>query len=445
MIVARAGDADAQKILILIHRFDDGRQEQQKLRVFHGCGAGIQQVFPLIGGDRPVVVLSGAVHPFKGLLMQQADKAVAVSHLFHDLHGQLIVIRGDVGGGIDRRHLMLAGRNLVVLRLGVDAQLPQFLVQVGHIGLHPWADGAEVVIFQLLSLGRPRAKERAAGQNEIRPASVILLVDEEVLLLRSHGGGHARNLFAKELQDPACLAAYGLHRAQQRRLLIQNLARVGAKRRGDAQRIILDKRIAGRIPRGVAARLKRGAQPSGRKGGGIRLALDQLLAGKLHDHRAIRTRGDKRIVLFRRDSRHRLKPVRKMRGPFFNGPILHRVGDHTGDLLVKGRALADCQPQRLINIPGQPFLHDGLVKHHAAKQLGDMLHSNPLPSCAAQAAFVGIGKPRRARAGAPPCDRRKYSPFSVVRQGIFCNFYMSIIHFLQINSLFRKIQKIIKY
>ena len=60
--------------------------------------------------------------------MQQTDQPVAGSHLLHDLHGQLVVIGGDICGGVDGRQLMLGRGNLVVLGLSQNAQLPKFFV-----------------------------------------------------------------------------------------------------------------------------------------------------------------------------------------------------------------------------------------------------------------------------------------------------------------------------
>ena len=60
--------------------------------------------------------------------MQQTDQPVAGSHLLHDLHGQLVVIGGDICGGIDRRQFVLRRSHLVVLGLSQNAQLPKFFV-----------------------------------------------------------------------------------------------------------------------------------------------------------------------------------------------------------------------------------------------------------------------------------------------------------------------------
>ena len=100
--------------------------------------------------------------------MQQADKAVLVGELLHHLHRQQVVVDGDIGGVIDGGQLMLAGGNLVVLGLGGDAQLPQLGVQLLHKLGNDGAKGAEVVLLQLLTLGRGRAEQRAAAQHQIK-------------------------------------------------------------------------------------------------------------------------------------------------------------------------------------------------------------------------------------------------------------------------------------
>ena len=95
--------------------------------------------------------------------MQQADQPVAGSHLLHDLHGQLVVVGGDVGGGVDGRQLMLGRGHLVVLGLGQNAQLPELLVQVRHILRHTGLDNAEIMVVHLLTLGGLGAEQRAAA------------------------------------------------------------------------------------------------------------------------------------------------------------------------------------------------------------------------------------------------------------------------------------------
>ena len=167
MVVARSGHAQAQQVLILIDGLDDRHQEQQELRVLIGRFTGGQQVDAGVGGHGPVVVLTAPVDAREGFFMEQADQAVLSGHLLHDLHGELVVVRGHVGGGVDGGQLMLGGGHLVVLGLGEDAQLPQLFVQVLHVCLDPGLDGAEIVVVQLLALGRLRAEQGAASVDQI--------------------------------------------------------------------------------------------------------------------------------------------------------------------------------------------------------------------------------------------------------------------------------------
>ena len=73
---------------------------------------------------------------------------------------------------------------------------------------------------------------------------------------------------------------------------------------------------------------------------------------------------------------HWLEPMGEMSGALLNRPILHGVGHNARHLRVERRSLPHRLLQRFIDILGQSFLHDGLVKDHAAKQFGNFLHSN---------------------------------------------------------------------
>ena len=63
-------------------------------------------------------MLAGAVDAGKGLFVQQTFQSMAPRDLLHDLHGELVVVGGDVRRREDRRQLMLGGRDLVVFGLG---------------------------------------------------------------------------------------------------------------------------------------------------------------------------------------------------------------------------------------------------------------------------------------------------------------------------------------
>ena len=100
--------------------------------------------------------------PAKGFFVQQTDHAVLAGDLLQQLHGQLVVVGGNIGGRENRRKLMLRGGDLIVLGLGQNAELPELLVQILHERGHARLDGAEIMVVQLLPLRRLRAEERAA-------------------------------------------------------------------------------------------------------------------------------------------------------------------------------------------------------------------------------------------------------------------------------------------
>ena len=298
--------------------------------------------------------------------MLQADQTVLVGDLPHHLHRQQVVVDGDVGGVVDGGQLMLAGGDLVVLGLGGNAQLPQLLVQFLHKAGDDGADRAEVVLLQLLALGRGRAEQRAAAQHQVQALLVVLLLNQEVLLLGADGGRDAVHVLAEQLQHLAGLVGDGLHRAQQRGLFVQCLAGVGAERGGDAQRIVLHESVAGGVPGGVAAGLGGGAQAAGGEGGGVRLTLDELLAGKLHDGGAVRLGADKAVMLLTGDAGQRLEPVGVVGGALLNGPALHDAGHDVGDLKVQRLALLNRRLEALVGRAGQTLAHLMLVEDFAA-------------------------------------------------------------------------------
>ena len=365
MVVARGGDGGAQQVGVVVNSLDDSGQEHHELQVLHRGVAGIQQVF-VLDANGPVVVFTAAVDALERLLVLQADQAVLVGDLLHHLHRQQVVIDGDVGGVVDGGQLMLTGGNLIVLGLGGDAQLPQLLVQLLHKAGDDGADGAEVVLLQLLALGGGGAEQRAAAEHQVKALLVVFLFNKEVLLLGADGGDHAVNILAEQMQHLAGLVGDGLHRAQQRGLFVQSLAGVGAERCGNAERVVLHESVAGGIPGGIAAGLGGGAQTAGGEGGSIRLALDQLFAGELHDGSAVRLGADKAVVLLTGDAGQGLEPVGVVGRALLNGPALHDAGHDIGDLKVKRLTLFNRRFQTLVGRARQTLAHLMLVEDFAA-------------------------------------------------------------------------------
>ena len=259
-----------------------------------------------------------------------------------------------------------------MLGLAEHAQLPQLAVEILHVFRHARTDGAEVMIVQLLPLGRLRAEERAAAELQILALFIERLIDQEIFLLRADLRRDAlRLVVAEQAENAQRLAADGLHGAQQGRLLVERVAAVGAEDRRDAETAVLDKREGRRIPGAVAARFKRGAQTAGREARRVRLAADQLLAGKLHGDPAAADGADKAVVLLGRHAVERLEPVRIMRRAMLERPLLHAARDLICDLQRQGLILLQTFFPRGDGTRRDILRHGGLIKNHAAEQLGD--------------------------------------------------------------------------
>ena len=145
-------------------------QEHQELHVGVGVVLRIEQVDARVGGHRPVVVLARAVDAGERLLVQQRLEAVARRHPLERLHDQHLVIAGDVARLEQRGDLVLARRHLVVPGLDRHAEPVELPLRLGHEREHARRDGAEVVVLELLALGRLGAEERALAGDAGRAA-----------------------------------------------------------------------------------------------------------------------------------------------------------------------------------------------------------------------------------------------------------------------------------
>ena len=309
-------------------------------------GARLEQVRARVGAHRPVVVLAGPVDARERLLVQQADEPVAAGDVLHDLHRQLLVVRADVRVLEDRRDLVLRRRDLVVAGLDRHAELGELLLGLEHAREHALGDRAEVVVVELVALGRLGAEQRAARVDEVGALEVVLLVDQEVLLLRPDGGEHAvRVRVAEQAQRAHGRLRQRVHRAQQRDLVVERLARPRRERGRDTEqravRVLEDEGRRGRVPGRVAAGLERGPDAAGRERGGVGLALDQLLARELRDRSTVAGRAVERVVLLRGRAGQRLEPVGEVGRALLHRPLLHRGGDGVGEDRVEREALVE--------------------------------------------------------------------------------------------------------
>src|SRR5262249_15813219 len=155
---------------------------------------------------------------------------------------------------------------------------------------------------------------RAAGRQQVGTGEEEVAIDQEVFLLRTCGRSHKRFVrLAEQLKHALSLLVQSLHRAQERRLLVQRFAGPGDERRRNAQRravwIFQNVRRAGNIPNRVTASFERGANAARREARAVRLALDQLLAGELGHRTAVAIRREEAVVLLGREAGERVEHV----------------------------------------------------------------------------------------------------------------------------------------
>ena len=118
--------------------------------------------------------------------VQERLQTVARGHPLERLHDQHLVIARDVARLEQRRDLVLARGHLVVPGLDRHTQAVQLRFRFRHERQDARRNGAEVVVLELLPLGRLGAEQGSLAGQQIRPPVEELPVHQEVLLLRAH-------------------------------------------------------------------------------------------------------------------------------------------------------------------------------------------------------------------------------------------------------------------
>ena len=328
-------DRNAKQVSVPRDRADDSEQKEQELRVLMGRIAGLEQVVSMIIGEGPVEVLARTVDTRERLFVQQELEAIAVGHALHRLHNQHIMIGCDIGVLKGHRDLVLRGRNFVVACFHWHAELIQLGFGLEHARQDSLRNGAEVMVFQLLSLGRFGAEQSPSRVDQVRSREVKVLVDQEVLLFGPGRAVDAGGTRAKKSENPDCVFRQCLVGAEQGGFLIEGFAGPRAKCGGDAKgcavRVLEDECRARRVPGRVAACFKRGTDAAGREAGCVRLSADQFLAAEFRDRHAVFGRDQERIVFLSGQPGHRLKPVSVVGRAMFHRPFPHRRRYHVRD------------------------------------------------------------------------------------------------------------------
>jgi hypothetical protein len=233
-----------------------------------------------------------------------------------------------------------------VARLDRHAEARELELAVHHVGEHALGDRPEVVVVELVPLRGLGAEERPARVDQVGALEVVLLVDQEVLLLGPDGREDARRgVVAEQPQRADRRARQRVHRPQQRDLRVERLTGPRRERRRDAEqravRVLQEERRARGVPGRVAACLEGRAHAAGRERGGIRLALDQLLARELGERDAVHRGGEERVVLLGREAGERLEDVGEVRGALLERPLLHGERDRVRQRRVECLALLE--------------------------------------------------------------------------------------------------------
>ena len=190
-----------------------------------GLSPGSSRLPWLLLPNEKLTCLPEPLTPANGFSWKRHSMPCCLATVRKSRHQHLLVVGGEVGALEDGRDLELAGGDLVVAGLGRDAELEERALGVVHEGQHAVGDGAEVVVVELLALGRLGAEEGATGVEQVGAQVDEGGVDQEVLLLGAAVGDDVVDvLVAEELQDAGGLVGHRLLRAQERRLVVEGLA-----------------------------------------------------------------------------------------------------------------------------------------------------------------------------------------------------------------------------
>ncbi len=262
-----------------------------------------------------------------------------------------------------------------MLGLCRHTQLPKLMIYLIHIRGNSVLYASVIMILQLLSLRRHGAEQSSARMHQIRSFQVLLTVNDEIFLLRSHIIQHPlRRCIAEKADNAQRLVIDGLHRAQKRGFLIQSLPLVRTKSGRNTKRypqsILPQKCRRCAVPGRIPPCFKGGAQASGWKAGGVGFSLGQFPCRKLHNNLPRRIGcGNKRLMLFRRYSGQGLEPMGIMGRPVLHRPFLHGMRYGSRNTEIQLRPVFNGLFQFPVYIAGQLLLHHCVIKYIAAEKI----------------------------------------------------------------------------
>ena len=302
-------------------------------------------------------MLTGTVHTVEGLLVQEHYETVLAGDAVHQVHDNLVLVVGQVGLAIDGRQFKLVGRHLVVAGLERNAQTVAGNLQITHESGHARRDGGEVVVVQLLVLGRTVAEEGAAGNHQVCAGGIETLIHEEVLLLPAQVGVDLGHSGVEIFADGHGGVTHGLQGLLERGLVVQGFACVGNKDSRDAEGVVQDENRRGGIPGRISAGFERGTDAAAGERRGVRFLLGQHFPVEGFNDTAFSVVIDQGVVLLGRSFRQGLEPVGNMGYTVLDGPLLHAAGHAVRGFAVQGFAAFDAGEKGLEAICIKIFAH----------------------------------------------------------------------------------------
>ena len=250
--------------------------------------------------------------------------------------------------------------------------------------MYTGGDSAEVVVLELLVLGRFVPQQRATSQQQVGTGGIYGFVDKEILLFPTqiridlmHGG-------VEEMTHVGGGAIDGVQRLEQRRLVVESLAGIGDKDGGDAEGVVDHEGRRRGVPGGVATSFEGIADAAVGETGAVGLLLRQQFARELLDDVASRLTGifDEGVMFLGRALGEWLEPVGVVRGAHVQRPVLHAYSHIVGHFAVERSPVVEHIAERPVGLGREVACHlfssknvaTVIIGNHAGRRLdGDRL------------------------------------------------------------------------
>ncbi len=135
-------------------------------------------------------MLAAAVNARKRLFVQKAGQVKFCRRRLKRFHCQLVMVGSGIARSVYGSNLMLSGRHFVMLGFGINAQFPKLIVKLLHKRRHFRLNGAEIMVFKVLSFGGTGAQKRSSAINKVGTLFEYLPVYKKIFLLGANGGNN---------------------------------------------------------------------------------------------------------------------------------------------------------------------------------------------------------------------------------------------------------------